>query len=153
MYDIAEYMNETPQTMAANDTVARARQLMTERALDVIAVLGEYGELLTLLGPRDLLGADIGETQTLASITGSPLITVEKDAGLQAAAAYLRDSSHSCLAVVIGKTLVGTIDEACFVAIAIELMGQLQSEQSEKLDNEDLDRRLDEAMGLESDDF
>ena len=134
--------------LAADDTVARARQLMTERALDVIAVLGEHGELLVMLCPRDLLGADIGDQQTLASITGSPLVTVEKDAGLQVAAACLRDSSHRCLPVVIGKTLVGTIDEACFVTIAIELMEQRQGEKIQESDDDDLDRRLDEAMGL-----
>jgi len=153
MYDIAEYMNETPQTLAADDTVAKARQLMATRALDVIAVLGEHGELLAMLSPRDLLGADISDQQTLLSITGNPLVTVAKEAGLQAAAACLRDSSQSSVAVVIGQTLVGTIDEGCFVDIAIELMAQLQSKQSEDLDTEELDRRLDEAMGLDSDDF
>jgi CBS domain-containing protein len=147
MYDIAECMNDTPQTLTADDTVARARQLMAERALDVIAVLGEHGELLAMLAPRDLLGGDISDRQTLATLTGGPLVTVQKDAGLEAAAASLRDSSHSCLPVVIGKTLVGTIDEACFVGIAMELMAQLQGAQNED-DDEDLDRRLDDAMGL-----
>jgi CBS domain-containing membrane protein len=148
MYDIAEYMNETPQTLAADDTVGHARQLMTARALDIIAVVGEQGELLAMLGPRDLLDADISEQQTLASIIGYALVTVQKDAGLEVAAACLRDSTHSCLPVVIGKTLVGTIDEACFVGIAIELMAQSQSMQDQDPSDDDLDRRLDEAMGL-----
>ena len=81
----------------------------------------------------------------------SPVQTALENADLRATAIRLQRDKLGCLPVLKDRQLVGIITDSDFVAIAINLMEQL--EMAEPNEYDDIDSRLDEVMGLDYDDL
>lgn len=162
MLTVLECMTENPYTLHPDDTLDVARKSMDERKIRHIPIVNDKSELVGIVSQRDILAAaDSSLVNTeqnrleslvaLSSIMTTPVQTVEENADLRATATRLQRNKLGCLPVVKDSRLVGIITDSDFVAIAINLMEQL--EMTEPNENDDLDSHLDEVMGLDYDDL
>jgi CBS domain-containing membrane protein len=164
MLTVLECMTENPYTLSPDNTVDDARKAMDERKIRHIPIVNDNSELVGIVSQRDVLAAEDSslvntEQNRLASnrrvalsaIMTTPVQTAEENADLRATATRLQRNKLGCLPVVKNSCLVGIITDSDFVAIAINLMEQL--EMAEPSENDDLDSQLDEVMGLNYDDL
>lgn len=166
MLSVAEFMSRDPITIGPDDNLANARKIMFERGIRHIPVVGIEGELVGLVSQRDVLSAedssvlneessraDQDQYVAISSIMTAPVKTVGETADLRATAIRMQKNKLGCLPVVNNNVLVGIITDSDFVSIAIDLMEQMEMAEADVFDDSDLDRKLDEAMGLDFDDL
>jgi CBS domain-containing membrane protein len=147
MFSVAEVMNTELFTLGEDSTVMEARELMSEHHIRHIPVVNGSNRLLGLLSQRDVLAAadstllvsprDAQAQEayvSVASVMTVSVNTIEETANLRGAALYMQKHKIGCLPVVRGENLIGIITDSDFVAVAINLM-----EQMEELEPEDLD--------------
>ncbi len=150
MLTVAELMTREPYTLLPENTVADARQLMTEHHIRHIPILCPGGDLVGVVTQRDVLAAQSpsharGQSRTgsnedqiaLSTIMTSPVHTVDEHAGLRGTALHLQKHKLGCLPVLNNNKLVGIVTDSDFVTIAITLMEQLESTESDELDYEE----------------
>ena len=150
MLTVAEIMTREPYTLGPDDSLASARQIMAEHHIRHIPVISSDGNLIGLVSQRDVLAAEDstvlneegGEGSrdqyvALSSIMTAPVQTVDEHAGLRGTAMHLQQNKLGCLPVVDGSKLVGIITDSDFVAIAVNLMEQLESTEPEEEFNEE----------------
>ena len=137
---VDEIMTRRVQTLGPEHTLHDARQLMQSRRIRHIPVVDERGHLLGLVSQRDLLAAsppaypplDEAERVTrehavrLREIMKTELFTVSADEGLRSAALKLQAHRIGCLPVLHGQVLTGIVTDTDFVAVAINLLEQLE---------------------------
>jgi CBS domain-containing protein len=70
----------------------------------------------------------------LSSIMSSPVQSVDESASLRGTAMHLQKHKVGCVPVLRKGKLVGIITDSDFVAIAINLMEQLEAAEPEELD-------------------
>jgi CBS domain-containing membrane protein len=75
----------------------------------------------------------------LSSIMTSPVQTVEEQASLRGTAMQLQKNKLGCLPVLNNGKLVGIITDSDFVAIAVNLMEQLEATEPEEVEFGDQD--------------
>lgn len=138
MLTVAEIMTQEPYTLGPDDTLAAARQLMWEHHIRHIPIVSAEGSLIGLVSQRDVLAAADstvvnpgGQSSrenyvALSVIMTTPVQTAEESASLRGAAMNLQKNKLGCLPVLRGSRLVGIITDADFVAVAINLMEQLE---------------------------
>jgi CBS domain-containing membrane protein len=147
MFSVAEVMNTELFTLGEDSTIMEARELMSEHHIRHIPVVNGSNRLLGLLSQRDVLAAadstllvspSDAQAQeayvSVASVMTVSVNTIEESANLRGAALYMQKHKIGCLPVVRGENLIGIITDSDFVAVAINLM-----EQMEELEPEDLD--------------
>jgi len=146
MLSVAEIMTREPYTLGPDDTLATARQLLAEHHIRHIPIVSADGGLLGLVSQRDVLAA--GDTSVLnregggsrenyvalSSIMSSPVQSVDESASLRGTALHLQKHKVGCMPVLRKGKLVGIITDSDFVAIAINLMEQLEAAEPEELD-------------------
>jgi CBS domain-containing protein len=146
MLTVAEIMTREPYTLGPDDTLATARQLLAEHHIRHIPIVSADGGLLGLVSQRDVLAA--GDTSVLnregggsrenyvalSSIMSSPVQSVDESASLRGTALHLQKHKVGCMPVLRKGKLVGIITDSDFVAIAINLMEQLEAAEPEELD-------------------
>ena len=145
MLTVAEIMTREPYTLGPDDNLASARQIMAEHHIRHIPVVSSDGNLIGLVSQRDVLAAEDstvlneegGEGSrdqyvALSSIMTAPVQTVDEHAGLRGTAMHLQKNKLGCLPVVDGSKLVGIITDSDFVAIAVNLMEQLESSEPDE---------------------
>jgi CBS domain-containing membrane protein len=146
MLTVAEIMTREPYTLGPDDTLATARQLLAEHHIRHIPIVSADGSLLGLVSQRDVLAA--GDTTVLnreggssrenyvalSSIMSSPVQSVDESASLRGTAMHLQKHKVGCVPVLRKGKLVGIITDSDFVAIAINLMEQLEAAEPEELD-------------------
>lgn len=146
MLTVAEIMTREPYTLGPDDTLATARQLLAEHHIRHIPIVSADGSLLGLVSQRDVLAA--GDTTVLnreggssrenyvalSSIMSSPVQSVDESASLRGTAMHLQKHKVGCVPVLSKGKLVGIITDSDFVAIAINLMEQLEAAEPEELD-------------------
>jgi len=146
MLTVAEIMTREPYTLGPDDTLATARQLLAEHHIRHIPIVSADGGLLGLVSQRDVLAA--GDTSVLnregggsrenyvalSSIMSSPVQSVDESASLRGTALHLQKHKVCCMPVLRKGKLVGIITDSDFVAIAINLMEQLEAAEPEELD-------------------
>lgn len=149
MLTVAEIMTREPYTLGPDDTLATARQLLAEHHIRHIPIVSADGSLLGLVSQRDVLAA--GDTSVLnreggsshenyvalSSIMSSPVQSVDESASLRGTAMHLQKHKVGCVPVLRKGKLVGIITDSDFVAIAINLMEQLEAAEPEELDFDD----------------
>lgn len=148
MFTVDEIMTTELRTLRGNNTVADARNMMTKEHIRHIPIVDEHGALEGLVTQRDVLvalasaGDHSTDEQCLISapqITLSEIMTrevssVESHVNLRQAAIYLQAHKYGCLPVVENGKLIGIVTETDFVALAINLLEQL--EEQEPVDSE-----------------
>jgi CBS domain-containing membrane protein len=166
MITVLECMTENPYTLRPDNTVDDARKSMAERKIRHIPIVNDALALVGIVSQRDILAAEdssLVNTEenrlasdklvALSSIMTTSVQTAEENSDLRATATRLLRNKLGCLPVVKGGRLVGIITDSDFVAIAINLMEQLEMAEPNEYEDDDLDRRLDEVMGLDYDDL
>ncbi len=142
MFNIDVIMSTNLVTVTPESTVAEARELMRDRRIHHLPVVGESGELVGLLTQTNVLAAtdsilrDPDNRIRAADITvGDAMITdiatVDEHATLRQAALFLEKHRIGCLPVVTDGKLVGIITDSDFVAVAINLLEQLEDTEGD----------------------
>ena len=145
MLTVAEIMTREPYTLGPDNSLADARQMMAEHHIRHIPVLTPDGSLMGVVSQRDVLAAEDstvlneegGEGSrdqyvAVSSFMTAPVQTVEEQAGLRGTAMHLQKNRLGCLPVLNDGALVGIITDSDFVAIAINLMEQLEAMEPEE---------------------
>ena len=140
MITVKEIMTTEPWTLKATDSLEAARQLMTEKHIRHIPIVDDQGRLVGLVTHRDLLAAsipqlaDMGDEQRMAFEASTPLqkimttelSVISETMNLRQAALHLQAHKYGCLPVVSQGKLTGIITDSDFVAVAIDLLEQLE---------------------------
>ncbi len=142
MLTVSEIMTREPYTLGPDSNLAEARQLMAEHHIRHIPVLSNDGSLVGLVSQRDVLAAEdssvVSSQQAidatdryvaLSSVMTAPVQTVDERDSLRGTAIILQKSKVGCLPVLRDGELVGIITDTDFVAIAINLMEQLEAQE------------------------
>lgn len=145
MLSVAEIMTTQVLTLSPDDSLQKARQIMSEHHIRHIPVVEDDNRLAGLVTQRDVLAAadstllvspeDAGSQEeyiALSSFMTRDVHTVDEHASLRGTALYLQKNKVGCLPVVQGETLVGIITDSDFVAVAINLMEQLEDSEPEE---------------------
>jgi len=149
MITIADFMTRELHTLGTKDTLYQARNLMMEANIRHVPIVSGEGELVGLVTHRDVLAAADSDLAALrddervrresevplSDVMTTGLISVDETVGLRAAALHLQKYKHGCLPVVAtdGK-LMGIITETDYVAIAINLLEQMEDADPDELD-------------------
>lgn len=149
MFTVDEFMITDLYTLSADDTLATAQNLMVKKNIRHLPVVDEEKHLVGLITHRDILAAaesiledrkpdDIPHGRIQPSIKmcnlsrkvseamTTKLKVVEPKTSLRAAAVYLQKFNHGCLPVMENDKLIGIITDSDFVAIAINLIEQIE---------------------------
>jgi CBS domain-containing membrane protein len=154
MLTVAEIMTREPYTLGPDDTLATARQLLAEHHIRHIPIVSSDGSLIGLVSQRDVLAA--GDTSVLnreggssrenyvalSAIMSSPVQSVDESASLRGTALHLQKHKVGCLPVLRAGKLVGIITDSDFVAIAINLMEQLEAVEPEEIEFDEEDEEI-----------
>jgi CBS domain-containing membrane protein len=140
MITVADVMTTEPYTLKGTDVIDTARRLMTEKNIRHIPIVSDDGVLRGLVTHRDLLSVSISnlvdmeetdrrriEASTpLEQIMTTKLSVVSEKMNLREAALRLQSHKYGCLPVVSKGILKGIITDSDFVAVAINLLEQLE---------------------------
>ncbi len=140
MITVQDIMTTDLWTLKATDSLEAARHLMTEKHIRHIPIVDEQGGLVGLVTHRDLLAAsipslvDMGDAQRMALEASTPLQQImttqlsvaSATMNLRQAALRLQEYRYGCLPVVAKGKLIGIITDSDFVAVAINLLEQLE---------------------------
>lgn len=148
MFDITDIMTREPYTLSADNNLSDARKLMSEHHIRHVPIIDAKGGLIGLVSQRDILAAETPRnasstsnrepsepTVTLGEIMTTPVDTLTENASLRGAALHLQKNKLGCLPVISDGKLVGIITDSDFVAVAINLMEQLQEVEAEESDD------------------
>ncbi len=138
MITVDEVMSVKPVTLAPTDSLADAQTLMEQRHIRHIPILDDGGTLVGLVTHRDVLAASgstltpQGNTQNPGDVLISDFMTrdvasVDRGAGLRQAAIYLQQHKYGCLLVTRKGRLEGIVTDSDFVAVAINLLEQIET--------------------------
>ena len=147
MFDLIEIMTTDVYTLAPENSLEDARKLMAEHNIHHIPIVDEDQHLKGLLSQRDVLaGADsvllphaedseaIESRIAISSLMTLDTITTDEHASLRGAALCMQQHRIGCLPVVRDGILIGIITDSDFVAVAINLMEQLELVEPEETD-------------------
>lgn len=150
MFSIDAVMSTELKTLPPSASLADARELMQEHNIHHLPVVEADNRLVGLLTLTDVLRAsdsslrddgdrirarDIG----VADVMVTDIATVSRDASLRQAALFLEKYRIGCLPVVEDDALVGIITDSDFVAVAINLLEQIEESEPVDGDYDDLD--------------
>ncbi len=140
MFSIDAVMSTELKTLPPSASLADARELMQENRIHHLPVVEEGNKLVGLLTLTDVLRAsdsslrddgdrirarDIG----IADVMVTDVATVSRDASLRQAALFLEKYRIGCLPILDGESLVGIITDSDFVAVAINLLEQIEESE------------------------
>ena len=149
MFSIEAIMSTNLITVAPDATLAEARALMHDNRIHHIPVV-EGDRLIGLVSLTNVLAAtdsflreddnrihanDIGITDAMVT----DVATVDVNASLRHAALFLEKHKIGCLPVLDNGTLVGIITDTDFVAVAINLLEQIEETEPVAEDYGDVD--------------
>lgn len=143
MITVEEIMSVDVRTLKPQDTLADARNLMTELNIHHVPIVDDGGAVVGLVSHRDLLSAsqsslnnaenaDNNEDIRIESFMTTSVTTVDGRAGLREAALFLQKHKYGCLPVVMDSELKGIITDSDFVGVAINLLEQLETVDPEE---------------------
>lgn len=149
MFSIEAIMSTNLITVPPSATLAEARALMQEKRIHHIPVL-DGDQLTGLISLTNVLAAtdsflrddgsrihadEIGIEEAMVT----DVATVDVSASLRHAALFLEKHKIGCLPVMDGGELVGIITDTDFVAVAINLLEQLEESEPVSEDYEDVE--------------
>ncbi len=137
MFSIEAIMSTNLMTVPPSATLAEARTLMQSNRIHHLPVTDD-GDLVGLITITNVLAAtdsflrdDRNRIHANEIIVGDVMVkdvaTVDVNASLRQAALFLEKHQIGCLPVMDDGKMVGIITETDFVAVAINLLEQLES--------------------------
>ena len=137
MFNIDVIMTTDLVTVQPSATLAEARELMHDKRIHHLPVTGDGGELVGLLTLTNVLAATDSilrepgnriraAESRVGDVMVTDIATVDQDATLRQAALFLEKHRIGCLPVVTDGELKGIITDTDFVAVAINLLEQLE---------------------------
>ena len=121
--------------MAPSDSLETARRAMTEQHIHHVPILDDGGKLVGIVSHRDVLAAAApgrpgapteSSSMRLSDIMSSAPETIPADCGVRQAALRLQALGIGCLPIVDEAGLAGIVTDTDFVAVAINLLEQLE---------------------------
>jgi CBS domain-containing membrane protein len=139
MMSINEIMTVNPITLGQNATLDEAGSLMREHRIRHVPIVGEDKELLGLITQRDLLAVDSAQVDGngVTEIMRRKVYTVSEESDMRSAALMMQEYKIGALPVMQDKKLVGIITDSDYVALAINLLEQLDEFEPEEIDDYD----------------
>jgi len=138
-------MTSQPYTLTADASISEAIKLMADKHIRHIPIVNEVDELAGILTHRDLLaatGSKLDDVNThenalsnkpVSAIMTANVSTTEENTALISAARFLEQNTFDALPVVKDKKVIGIVTDSDFLAVAINLLEQLDvSEQEEE---------------------
>ena len=149
MFTIEAIMSTNLITLQPSSTLAEARTLMHEHRIHHIPVV-QNDRLVGLITLTNVLAATDSFLRDPKNrihaneiIIGDAMVadvaTVDINASLRHAALFLEKHKIGCLPVMENEKLVGIITDTDFVAVAINLLEQLEESEPPDEDYDDLD--------------
>jgi len=149
MFSIEAIMSTNLLTVPPSVTLAEARSVMKDNAIHHLPVM-DGDSLVGLVTITNVLAAsdsflrdDQHRIHATEIIVGDVMVkdvaTVDVNASLRQAALFLEKHKIGCLPVMGDGKLVGIITETDFVAVAINLLEQIESTEPVDDDFDDLD--------------
>jgi len=141
MITVDEIMTTELHTLPPTATLADAIRVMAEESIRHIPILDAAGNLEGLVTRHDIL-ATLDSTLRLkterrdpatiplAEIMTRDVATVDGSANLRRAALFLEENKFSCLPVMTDGRLEGIVTDADLVAVAINLIEQLEAHEA-----------------------
>ena len=138
MVTINEIMTTEVVTLGMNDNLMDVHELMFKRNVRHIPIVDEKTRLVGIVSHRDLLSATpvtsgnrgrvYAHTRT-SEIMRSGVETITPSTNVRHAALTLERLKIGCLPVVSGSYLVGIVTSSDLIAVAINLMEQLELQE------------------------
>jgi CBS domain-containing membrane protein len=130
---VRDLMSHPVVTLAADETLGLAEEIMSLARLRHLPVVDGDGRLVGLVTHRDLVGAQAStlsgmspyENKKLklairvAEVMRTDVESIASDAPAVDAAVKMREKKYGCMPVVDGDELVGIVTEADFLDLAI----------------------------------
>lgn len=140
MFSIDAIMTTGLITIAPSSSLADARSLMHEHRIHHLPVVEEDNHLVGLLTLTDVLAATDSRLRNddsrihatdicIREVMVTDIVTVDERASLRQAALFLEQHKIGCLPVVEDSKLIGIITDTDFVAVAINLLEQLEENE------------------------
>lgn len=150
MFSIDAIMSTDLVTLSPDATLAEARELMHKNKIHHLPVVDDQGELAGLITLTNVLAATdsfLREDKTrihateigIRDVMVTDVATVDRVASLRSAALFLEKHRIGCLPVMDEGKLCGIITDTDFVAVAINLLEQIESTEPVTDDFEDVD--------------
>jgi len=147
MFSIEAIMTTEVITISPTASLADAREQMREHRIHHLPVVESGGKLLGLITLTDVLAASDSSLRdednrmraadiTLGDVMVTDVATVSESASLRQAALFIEKYKIGCLPVVSEGKLKGIITDSDFVAVAINLLEQLEDTEADD-DNDD----------------
>jgi len=137
MFNLNSIMTTDVITVPLSASLAEARTLMHENRFHHLPVVNDGGDFVGLLTQTDVLAATdsiLRDAENRLRARNIPIedvmvtnvATIDENASVRQAALFLEKHHIGCLPVVTGDDLVGIITDTDFVAVAINLLEQLE---------------------------
>jgi CBS domain-containing membrane protein len=137
MFNLKEIMSTDVVTVPLSASLAEARSLMRENRFHHLPVVNDGGDFVGLLTQTDVLAATdsiLRDAENRLRASNIPIedvlvrnvVTISENASVRRAALFLEKYRIGCLPVVTKGKLVGIITDTDFVAVAINLLEQLE---------------------------
>jgi len=150
MFTIDAIMSTDLVTLPRDATLAQARALMQEHQIHHLPIVEKGNDLVGLVTLTNVLAATdsfLREDQSrihaseigVKDVMVTDVATVEREASLRSAALFLEKHRIGCLPVVEDDKLCGIITDTDFVAVAINLLEQLEASEPVSEDFGDVD--------------
>jgi CBS domain-containing membrane protein len=145
VFTINQIMTTELRTLPETASLEDAIRLMAEAHIRHIPIVNTKGKLVGLVTHRDVLATtdstlrDPDERQSPASVPLSKImtrdvVTVDEHANLRSAALLIERHKYGCIPVVTKGNLKGIITDSDFVAVAINLIEQLEQTELDEPD-------------------
>lgn len=140
MFNLDAIMTTDLITVPPSATLAEARSKMQENRIHHLPVVDDGGELVGLLTLTNVLAATdsiLRDSDSrihakdipIGDVMVTDIATVDERASLRQAALFLEKHRIGCLPVVTDGKLCGIITDTDFVAVAINLLEQLEESE------------------------
>lgn len=139
MMTINEIMTINPITLGQDALLVDAAGLMKAHRIRHVPIVNDNKELLGLITQRDLLAAASVEagSDAVRDIMRRKVYTISENADLRSAALMMQEHKIGALPVLRDGKLIGIITDSDYVALAINLLEQLDVSEPDEFDNDD----------------
>jgi acetoin utilization protein AcuB len=134
---VSHRMTANPITATPKTSYREAMQIMQENHVNHLPIVTEKGRLVGLVTQEDMLSASPSPVTSLSvfeiyslldkitmdQIMSKPVLAVDEDCSLPAAARFMVDNDIGCLAIMEGDKLIGIITDTDIFKAFIEVMG------------------------------
>ena len=150
MFSIEAIMSTDLITLSPGASLAEARTLMRDNQIHHLPVIDDEKNLLGLVTLTNVLAATDsflrGDNDRIHAaeikideVMVTDVATVEREASLRSAALFLEKHRIGCLPVMDDEKICGIITDTDFVAVAINLLEQIESTEPVTEEFEDVD--------------